>query len=63
MIKKAKRTYFLMTNQKGDYGCFFFEDYELYKRTWLQYKELGYIDETNYIQRLSELITDSVCDL
>jgi len=62
MIKKAKRTYFLMTNQKGDNGCFF-EDYELYKRTWLQYKELGYIDETNYIQRMSELITDSACDL
>ena len=34
MIKKAKRTYFLMTNQKGDYGCFFFEDYELYKQKW-----------------------------
>lgn len=62
MIKKANSTYFLMTNQKGDYGCFFFEDYELYKRSWLQYKELGYIDENNYIQRMSELITDSVCN-
>tara|TARA_Y100000389_G_scaffold103017_1_gene99912 strand:+ start:51 stop:209 length:159 start_codon:yes stop_codon:yes gene_type:complete len=45
MIKKAKNTYFFMTNQKGDFGCFFFKDYELYKRTWLRYKEIGYIDE------------------
>ena len=52
MIKKAKSTYFLMTNQKGDYGCFFFEDYELYKRTWIRYKAIGYIDEYDFMRSI-----------
>ena len=48
---KTKHTYFFMTNQKGDFGCFSFYDYEyeLYKRTWLRYKEIGYIDEDDLI--------------
>ena len=51
MTKKTKHTYFFMTNQKGDFGCFSFYDYEyeLYKRTWLRYKEIGYIDEDDLI--------------
>ena len=49
---KTKHTYFLMTNQKGDFGCFSFYDYELYKRTWLRYKEIGYIDEYDFIRSI-----------
>jgi len=37
--------YFLMTNEKGDYGCFLFEDYYLYKKCWFEYKEIGWIDD------------------
>lgn len=50
-MTKTKKTYFLMTNQKGDFGCFSFYDYEVYKRKWLHYKELGYIDEPNFIKK------------
>lgn len=49
---KTKHTYFFMTNQKGDFGCFSFYDYELYKRTWLRYKEIGYIDEYDFIRSI-----------
>jgi hypothetical protein len=34
-----------MTNKKGDYGCFFFKDYFLYKKCWLEYKKIGWIDD------------------
>lgn len=47
---KTKNTYFFMTNQKGDFGCFFFYEYELYKHAWLRYKEIGYIDEDDFMR-------------
>lgn len=40
------KTYFLMTNEKGDYGCFNFTDYELYKKCWEEYKKINWIDDT-----------------
>ena len=49
---KTKNIYFLMTNQKGDFGCFFFDDYESYKRAWLRYKEIGYIDEDEFVRSI-----------
>jgi len=40
-----KKTYFLMTNQKGDFACFRFTDYNMYKKCYEMYKSLGYIDD------------------
>lgn len=39
-----KNEYFLMTNVKGDYACFFFKDYLLYKKCWTEYNNIGWID-------------------
>jgi hypothetical protein len=39
------KTYFLMTNKKGDFGCFIFTDYELYKKCWKEYDRLNWIDD------------------
>ena len=42
--------FFLMTNKKGDYACFFFHDYNSYKKCFLNLKKDGLIDEDeNYI--------------
>ena len=30
MPMKPEKTYFIMTNSKGDYGCITFTDYEMY---------------------------------
>ena len=42
---KTNKKYFLMTNIKGDYGSFIFEDYNQYKKTWIYYKNLDFIAE------------------
>jgi hypothetical protein len=39
------KSYFLMTNSKGDYGCFNFTDYELYKKCWEEYDKLRWVDD------------------
>jgi hypothetical protein len=44
-----KKEYFLMTNAKGDYACFFFTDYLLYKKCWIKYKNIGWIDNNDDI--------------
>lgn len=38
-----KKTYFIMTNEKGDYGCMTFTDYEMYKQCLDAYDKLGWI--------------------
>jgi hypothetical protein len=40
-----EKTYFFMTNKKGDYACFRFTDYNIYKECFEKYKELGYIND------------------
>lgn len=39
-----KKTYFIMTNEKGDYGCMTFTDYEMYINSLNTYRSLGWID-------------------
>jgi hypothetical protein len=39
-----EKTYFFMTNERGDYACFRFTDYEMYKKCFIEYKELGLIE-------------------
>lgn len=38
------KTYFIMTNEKGDYGCMTFTDYDMYVRCRETYNNLGWID-------------------
>jgi hypothetical protein len=38
------KTYFIMTNEKGDYGCMTFTDYDMYKSSLETYTKLGWID-------------------
>tara|TARA_B100000795_G_C22740302_1_gene415037 strand:+ start:489 stop:638 length:150 start_codon:yes stop_codon:yes gene_type:complete len=45
--------YFLMTNQKGDYGCFLFNDYNLYKKCWIEYNNMGWVDEEEYLKKIT----------
>lgn len=45
------KTYFLMTNAKGDYGCFNFTDYEMYIKCWEKYNTLGWIDDTQMLSK------------
>jgi len=47
-----EKTYFFMTNHKGDYACFRFTDYEMYKKCFIKYKELGLIDDDNELADL-----------
>ena len=44
-------SYFLMLNEKGDYGCFEFKDYGSYIKTWREYKSVGWINETSPIPK------------
>jgi hypothetical protein len=37
------KTYFIMTNKKGDYGCMTFTDYDMYKSSLETYTKLGWI--------------------
>lgn len=39
-----EKIYFFMTNKRGDYACFRFTDYEMYKKCFIEYKELGLIE-------------------
>jgi len=41
---KEPKTYFIMTNEKGDYGCMTFTDYDMYKSSLETYTKLGWID-------------------
>jgi hypothetical protein len=41
---KEPKTYFIMTNEKGDYGCMTFTDYDMYVRCLEYYNNLGWID-------------------
>lgn len=41
---KEPKTYFIMTNEKGDYGCMNFTDYDMYKRSLETYTKLGWIE-------------------
>jgi hypothetical protein len=38
------KTYFIMTNEKGDYGCMTFTDYDMYVSCRETYNKLGWID-------------------
>lgn len=40
---KEPKTYFIMTNEKGDYGCMTFTDYDMYKSSLETYTKLGWI--------------------
>jgi hypothetical protein len=42
---KEPKTYFIMTNEKGDYGCMTFTDYDMYKSSLETYTKLGWIDK------------------
>jgi hypothetical protein len=44
MPTKTQKTYFIMTNSIGDYGCITFTDYEMYKQCLDTYDKLGWID-------------------
>jgi len=41
---KEPKTYFIMTNEKGDYGCMTFTDYDMYISSLETYTKLGWID-------------------
>ena len=40
---KEPKTYFIMTNEKGDYGCMTFTDYDMYKSSLETYTKLSWI--------------------
>ena len=40
---KEPETYFIMTNEKGDYGCMTFTDYDMDKSSLETYTKLGWI--------------------
>jgi hypothetical protein len=42
---KEPKTYFIMTNEKGDYGCMTFTDYDMYISSLETYTKLGWIDQ------------------
>ncbi len=46
------RPYYLRTNAKGDYGVFNFgiDQYDLYLKTWNEYKTKGWIDDMEPIK-------------
>jgi hypothetical protein len=43
MPMKPEKTYFIMTNSKGDYGCITYTDYDMYLRCLDTYDKLGWI--------------------
>ena len=55
-------TYFLMVNEKGDYGCFEFEDYDRYIETWNKYKNIGWINETSPIPKRVPPLVKGIID-
>jgi hypothetical protein len=42
-VPKEPKTYFIMTNEKGDYGCMTFTDYDMYKSSLETYTKLSWI--------------------